>query len=173
MEKQLDAYLYTKGMYGDRHLMDYDEETEFLYAKGKKRTNIRKEDLTEDYIEFSSGTIGYRTGYIKTSEITDMKYVPRMNNHLFRDDYLFISYHGKITHDPFDYTYEGYPEFDMHICRYSAFRILLAAERYSGFDTSEIRKLIEEKKQWSRENHPKEYEETFGDKDVDYFEIYK
>ncbi len=173
MQKQLESFLYTKGRYGDRNLPDYDEDNEYLYANGKYLTNIRKEDLPEGYIEFSSGTIWYRTGYIKTSGIQDIKFVARKNNHLFRDDYIYISYRGKITHDIFKHDYEGFPDYDVHICGKSIFPILLAAEQYSGLDISEIKKQIEEKKNWYRENYSKDYIECFGDKDVDFFEIYK
>lgn len=173
MKKRLNSFLYIKGRYIHNEHKIIDENGEYLYAKGEYPTKIRKEDLTEDYIEFSSGTIGYRTGYLKTSGIKDMKYVPRRNNHLFKDDYLFISYHEELTQDPFDYKFEGFPEYDIHVCGSDIIKILLAAEKYSGFDISEIKNQINEKKNWFRVNYPEDYERSFGKRDVNFFKIYK
>lgn len=55
-----------------------------------------KEDLPEDYIEFRSRVIWYMTGYSKTSGIVDIDYKALEINHLFKDDYLYISYKEKL-----------------------------------------------------------------------------
>ena len=45
--------------------------------------------------------------------------------------------------------------------------MVLAAEKYSGFDTTEVRAGIEEKRVWLRDNEPEYYAEFVGeDKDI-------
>ena len=92
MRKRLNSYLYTKGKFGKRHREVLDTNNEYLYSYCRYPTKIKKEDLTEDYIEFRSRVIWYMTGYVKTSGIVDIGYTSIKENHLFKDDYLYISY---------------------------------------------------------------------------------
>lgn len=173
MKKRLNSYLYTKGKYIWKEHAIIDEINEYLYAQGKYPTKITKEDLTDDYIEYVSKTNWYRLGYIKTSGIQDIKYVARRNNQAFKDDAIFVSYRGKITHEPNDFDYEGFPDYDICVSGSSIFKILLAAEKYSNYDISDIRKHVEEKQRWYKENHPEEYRYSFRGDDTDWFEKYK
>ena len=52
---------------------------------------IKKEDLPEDFVEFHSRSIWYMYGYLKTSGVIDVGYNPFKINHLFKDDYIYIS----------------------------------------------------------------------------------
>ena len=58
-KKRLKSYLYTKGKFGKRFREVLDTNNEYLYSHGRYPTKIRKEDLTEDYIEFRSRVIWY------------------------------------------------------------------------------------------------------------------
>lgn len=86
------ALFYTQGKFGKLFRQILDTENEYLYSRGHYPTKIKKEDLPEDYIEFRSRVIWYMTGYLKTSGIVDIGYKALKINHLFKDDYLYISY---------------------------------------------------------------------------------
>ena len=92
MVKRIKAPLYTKGMFGKKYREISNQDTEFLYSSGKYPTKIKAEDLPEDYIQIQNRAIWYLKGYLKTSGIIDMKYKWAKINHLFKDDYLYISY---------------------------------------------------------------------------------
>ena len=94
--KRLNSFLYTKGKFGKGYRQTADINTEYLYSKAMYKTKIKKEDLPDDYIEFRSGTIQYMTGYLKTSGVVDIDYTYFLENHIFKDDYLYISYKEKL-----------------------------------------------------------------------------
>ena len=74
---------------------------------------------------------------------------------MFKDDFLFISYEKPITHTTdsiLDYT--GHDE---HIYGGFIVKFLKAAEKYSGYDISEIKAQIEDKRLWFKENYPGDY----------------
>ena len=123
-----------------------DEIKEELIAK------IKKEDLPEDYIRIMSRTHWYLWGHLKTSGIVDMKYEMRKINHLFKDDYLHISYHEPLRKEQITRGYWDYVNYDVCICGSDIIPVLLAAEKYSGYDLTEIKKQIEEKRVWYKEN---------------------
>ena len=92
MKKRISSPIYTRGKYGVYFRKILDTDNECLYSKGVYPTKIKREDLPEDYVEIRSRTLWYLTGYLKTSGIVDMKYEMCKVNHLFKDDYLYISY---------------------------------------------------------------------------------
>ena len=94
--KRLNSFLYTKGKFGKGCIRSVDTNNEYLYSKAMYKTKIKKEDLPDDYIEFRSGTIRYMTGYLKTSGVVDIDYTYFLENHIFKDDYLYISYKEKL-----------------------------------------------------------------------------
>ena len=94
--KKINAYFYTKGKFGKRIRETLDRDNEYLYSLGHYPTKIKKEDLPKYYIEFRSRVIWYMTGYLKTSGVVDIDYKALNINHLFKDDYLYISYKEKL-----------------------------------------------------------------------------
>lgn len=172
MRKRFNSPLYTEGRFGKRLRETRDEDNQYLYSKGIYPTKIKKEELPEDYIRIMSRTHWYLRGYLKTSEIVDMKYEMRKINHLFKDDYLYISYHEPLRKEQITRGYSDYVNYDVCICGSDIIPVVLAAEKYSGYDISEIRKQIEVKRIWYKENCYDDYYRQFGDNDVDLFEIY-
>ena len=172
MKKRIRSPLYTRGKYGARLREILDTDNEYLYSKGIYPTKIRKEDLPEDYIEIRSRTLWYMTGYIKTSGIFDMKYEMCKVNHLFKDDYLYISYQEPLQKKEIWRGCFSFANPDVSICGNSIIPVVLAAEKYSGYDISGIRRQIEEKRIWYKENCYDDYFRQFGDEDVDLFELY-
>ncbi len=70
--KRLNSFLYTKGKFAKGCIRNVDTDNEYLYSKAMYKTKIKKEDLSNDYIEFRSGVIRYMTGYLKTSGVVDI-----------------------------------------------------------------------------------------------------
>lgn len=62
---------------------------------------------------------------------------------------------------------------DACICGSDIISVVLSAEKYSGYDILEIKKQTEAKRIWYKENCYDDYYRSFGDKDVDLFEIYE
>lgn len=100
MVKRITAEFYTRGKFGKRLRETLDTGNPFLYSKGRYPTKITSEDLPEDYIEIHSRSIWYMTGYLKTSGIVDIGYTWIKENHLFKDDYIYISYKEKLRIEP-------------------------------------------------------------------------
>lgn len=164
---------YTKGKFGKGFRETIDTNNEYLYSKGHYPTKIKKEDLPEYYIEFSSRVIWYMTGYIKTSGIVDIDYKAMKINHLFKDDYLYISYKEKLKTEKNSWGCEDYINYDICICGNDIIQILLAIKKYSNIDIDKVKKKIKNKINWYRENCKEDYIRQFGDKDIDIFEILK
>lgn len=173
--KKIGAYLYTIGKFGKGYREVINTDYPFLYSGGVYPTKLTVSDLPDDYIPIHSRVIWYMHGFLRTSGITDMKYTYVKENHLFKDDYLYISYHGKIKR--VDET-EGifriidYIDYDFCICGNDIVDIVLAAEKYSGFDTTVVRGGIEEKRVWLRDNEPDYYKSCVGE-DVDIFTLWR
>ena len=62
-------------------------------------------------------------------------------------------------------------DYDICICGNDIIDIVLAAEKYSGIDTSSVRARIEEKRIWLRDNEPDEYQMAVGE-DTDIFTLW-
>lgn len=171
--KKLNANVYTRGRFGKGFREILDTDNEFLYSNGRYPTKIRKEDLTEDYIEFHSRVIWYMIGYIKTSRVVDVRYKALKLNHLFKDDYLYISYKEKLREEANWLGINDYVNYDVCVCGNSIIPILLSVEKFSNVDTSQVREQIIDKFNWWKEKYKDDYIRLFGEKDVDVFEEYK
>lgn len=158
-KKRFNSTVYTCGKFGKELREILDTENQFLYAHGRYATKIRAEDLPKNYIRFHSRSIWYMKGYLKTSGIVDIGYRYCKENHLFKDDYIYISYKEKLRKEKGSWGIEDYVNYDVSICGNSIIPIVLAAEKNSGIDISEVKKLIEEKRLWLLENHPEEVPE--------------
>ena len=169
--KKINAPIYTCGKFGKDWRETLDTDNPFLYSHGRYPTKITKEDLPEDYIQIRSRVIWYMTGFIKTSGIVDMDYTWMRENHLFKDDYIYISYHEKLKIEADEYGIKRITNEDLFVCGNAIVDIVLAAEKYSGFNTSKVRAKIEEKRIWHRDNESEEYARAVGE-DVDIFELW-
>ena len=169
--KKINAYFYTQGKFGKHFRETVDTKNEFLYSRGHYPTKIKKEDLTEDYIEFRSRVIWYMTGYLKTSGIVDIDYKALEINHLFKDDYLYISYKEKLKSEKNSWGYEKFVNYDICICGNDIIPIVLAIKKYSNLDIDNVKQKIQNKVNWYRENCKDDYIRQFGDREIDIFEF--
>lgn len=125
-----------------------------LFADGRYKTKIYASDLPEHFIY---GYLYKRHGFISAAGVKRMLYVPNyIFNHRHKDDSLYISYDEQIRAAGGDHgrtLYEGYK----HIV--SGLLIIDfadAAEKYSGYDVTEIRREIQRKSDWYDEKHGKD-----------------
>lgn len=170
---KIKSNFYTKGKFGKRFRETLDTHNQYLYSRGHYPTKIKKEDLPEDYIEFKSRVIWYMTGYLKTSGIVDINYRPMEMNHLFKDDYLYISYSAKLITEKNNLGSEDYVNYDICICGNDIIPILIAIEKYSNIDTNEVRRKIQDKVEWYRINCEEDYIRLFGNRKIDIFKFYE
>ena len=105
------------------------------------------------------------TGYVKTSGVQDVYYTYIKENHLFKDDYLYISYNGKLE---LKKTYYGIEckNYDFCVCGLDNIPILLEIEKNSKVDTTLVRKKIIEKFEWWKTNEKADYERCFNSKEI-------
>lgn len=169
--KRIAANLYTCGRFGKRLRETLDRDNPYLYSGGRYATKITADDLPEDYIQIQSRSIWYMTGYLKASGIVDMAYTWIKENHLFKDDYIYISYSEPLRREKDRWGFVGFVNYDVCICGNSIVGIVLAAEKYSACDTSRVREQIEEKRVWLRDHEPDEYARAVGE-DRDIFELW-
>lgn len=172
MRKVFNSIFYTVGKFGKGYREVLNTDSPYLFARGRYPTKITAEDLPEDYIEVRSRVIRYTTGYFKTSGIVDMKYQRSNLNHLFKDDYLYVSYSEPLKCEKNRFGFNDVVNYDICLCGNCIIPFILAAEKYSGIDTTNIRKQIEEKRKWFKENYREDYIRMFGDRDVDLFQVF-
>jgi len=157
MGKRINAtfYAHSKFVYtrkeGFRVVYDPDG---YLYSDGTYRTKMLPEDLPEWFVE---GRVYKHHGYVSAKGVKHLVYIPNyfVDYHMYKDDALYISYNERIerrnTHSMFDW--EGY---DHLIWGNMIVRFVEAAEKYSGYDVTDIRVELERKKEWYFENNPGE-----------------
>lgn len=172
MKKRINSFIYTKGKFGKGWRETCDTDNKFLYSHGRYPTKITAEDLPGDYLSIHSRAIWYMQGYLKMSGIVDMKYRWTKVNHLFKDDYIYISYKEPLNAKVNEWGNIEYTNYDVCVCGNDIVDIVLAAEKFSEFDTTEIRAEIEKKRVWLRDNHPDEYARAVGE-DEDIFTLWK
>ena len=172
---KINSNWYTKGKFDRKNWRNtLDIDNEYLYSKGRYPTKIREKDLPKDYTKFQSRTIWYMTGFVKTSGVKDLYYTYVKENHLFKDDYLYISYDKKIEKVKDKDGYDEIINYDFLICGSNNIDVLFAIEENSNIDTKSIRNKIKEKFEWWKEHEQEDYKRWFEEKEVtDIFEYYK
>ena len=174
MMKKINANFYTKGKFDRGFRETVNTDNEYLYSMGHYPTKIREEDLPKDYIKFQSRTIWYMTGYLKTSNVQDVYYIYLKENHLFKDDYLYISYNNKLKMKKSKYGTEDCIDYDFCICGGDIIPILFEIEKNSQVNTTKVRNKINEKFEWWKSNEIDDYKSYFNNQEVDdIFEYYK
>jgi len=178
-KKRLNSPVYTLGRMV-RCRMTEDSTSGTLYSYGRYKTKIKVEDLPEDYIKCHARVFWYLFGFVKTSGVKSVAFTYCKENHVFKDDYLYIGYQGPLVPVYSEYL-EGY------ICDYKdgehsslcvdgsdIVRLVLAIEKYSpDVDTSEVRRLIDEKIEYLRTKETDYYKSCFNTTEkIDIFELW-
>lgn len=141
-------------LYMETHRIRFNKRTVFerhpdgyLYSGGKYPTRIRAEDLPEWFVH---GYIYKSYGYISAHGVNHLLYVPNysMNNHLYKYDNLFISYSEPIKPVTLERGFKWFTGYDHVLDGPIITHFIDAVERFSDYDTSEIRSMLEEKREW-------------------------
>lgn len=165
------APIYTMGKFGKRLRETIDTNT--IYANGRYKTELNPQDIPEYYCPINNRTIWYMDGWIDTKNVTDIKFKWEKNNHVLKDDYLYLSYNGKVLETKNMYGETEYINC-YAICGNNIIKIIRYIEKFAPqIDTKPIREQIIDKVRYLHENKPEVYELVFRtDKMVDLFEIY-
>ena len=159
MGKRIKANLYTETKIiwnGYEHLAVRNDDGT-LFSQGHYKTHILPADLPEWYVY---GRYYRNFGYLSAKGVRHLHYHPNfITNHFPKDDILFISYSEKIILNEDVLKIAGYDE---RICGSEIIAFVIAAEKYSEYDVSEIKEAIKNKSQWLKEHFPDDYEREVG-----------
>ena len=115
-QKKIKSKLYTKGKFGKRIRETLYTDTECLYEEGRRKSNIKEEDLSEDYVKIHSRTLWYMFGYVKLSDVKFVYCTTVHENHYRKDDYIYISYDSEITEEKDEYGFMNVMGYDYCFC---------------------------------------------------------
>lgn len=129
---------------------------------GIYKTKIIPDDLPEYYLTYWDGD---RQNWINTKGVVDLIYRPVLENHVFKDDSLYISYNGKIkelsrvTHISTWIIFDEDTYDDIIFGNY-IIDFLVYAKVFSGYDIEPIKEQIwNEKMLWLKENETEMFED--------------
>ena len=169
MGKRIIRRLYFTEQIGRRNgrLQYYKNDDGTLFS-GVYKTKIKPEDLPEWYL---FGRYYKRFGYMSAKGITDMVYIPnRFSNHYLKDDFLLISYGGKLTEvtdPPPRLSIEKYDCWHEYVWGSEIVTMLRGARKYSGMDITPFIEQLKEKKEWLQAEFPDEFGPERWNIDVD------
>ncbi len=173
--KKIKGFYYTlyKRSYKNGKLIWEDNEG-YLFREEMWRTKIKPEDLGEEFLQV------YLYGshnYLNTKGVTHVIYHPNyIFNHVYKDDTIYISYHGQMTmaerkssRDYYDIT-----GCDIIMGGSDIVKVAKAIEKNSGIDMSGILKVMNEKQSWFDKTFPDGYK-RIGETDFEqhYYEAKK
>ena len=157
------AKYYTREKYKWRGREGYHRETlpdGRLFANGTYASKMTEEKLPKSFVS----VYYYRQwSFMQAKGVVDVRYCPAYwsGNHMYKDDYLLISYKEKITcrmpearRIPID-EYQGY---DIILFGRSIIDFLDGVEKYSHLDVSAIRKEMRRKRIWYVRKNPSHQE---------------
>lgn len=146
-------------LYMESHIFHNPLRTEkdpdgHLFADGRFKTKIYASDLPEHFVY---GYLYKRHGFISALGVKHMLYVPNyIFNHRHKYDSLYISYdapiqavaddHGRVLYDGWKHIVDGPLILDF----------VNAAEKFSRYDVTQIRREIKKKSDWYDENYRKD-----------------
>lgn len=152
------ANLYTTRRIGLQHWQDPESVT--LFSQGKYPTKLTENDIHDTYSFFPGNYYGVH-GYMRINHIKGLWYQPCYHtNHMFKDDFLYISYHHPITSCPSLYTFSPQPEqteYDEFVSGYTIIWFLSKVEIDTLYQDHDIWGQIEEKRAWFKSNYPEDY----------------
>ena len=147
------ASLYTHIKFKNRLRKDTRNPDGYLYAYGRYPTKIFPSDLPDWYVY---GYMYKTHGFMSAKGVKHLHFKPNYtaDNHLYKYDTLFISYDSPITPTN-SFGFEWFEGYRYILDGPTMLDFIDAAEKYSSYDVSEIRKELEKKKVWYYERNPK------------------
>ena len=147
------ATLYTHIRFHNRLQEDTRNPDGYLYAYGHYNTKIFPSELPLWYVR---GYMYKTQGYMSAKGVKHLYYKPNyaFDNHLYKYDTLFISYDKPITPTVSANGYNWFEGYKHVLDGITIVDFVDAAEKYSDYDVTEIRKEMERKKDWYYGIHP-------------------
>lgn len=162
-KSNLKSNLYTYGKFGKvlREVID----TQNLYDHGKTKAKVSPDDLSpDDYCKIHCRDIWYMDGFIRTSNMRHIAYQPAHNNHLFKDDTLYVSYERPIKTTT-DGTFTTFNGADFHISGNDIVNVVNHAEQHGlpdlQHELQRVKSEIRQKVEWFRTNQTEDYIRVF------------
>lgn len=175
MTKEIKANWYTPSRYRKYHpplkVEFANGESEYVYrgleksedgtlfSSGRYKTSIRPEDLPSWYM--IAWTYG-RTGWINVDNITDIYYVPnKWINHLFRDDFIYVKFGGKLEFEDDTDKHKYVKNYDMIVSGHDIIELLAYLTLYkknSGLPIEDIKEQVEDKVVYYEKNFSEEHD---------------
>lgn len=159
----------------------YSEE-KIVYIKGEARRHTNRDGtlFSGNYPTkiipsmlpewYARGRYYKRWGYLSVKGITDLKYIPnRFTNHFLKDDFLLISYGGKLVEKdaPRGCTLDRYDGVDEYVFGNEILTVLKGAREVSNYDISPIIGQIKDKVEMLAEKYPDDFGKEQWDFDAD------
>lgn len=146
-KKRISSHFYTS-----RRLGSWNENSApGLFAQGIYPTRLYPDDLPSHYVRISR----YGDIYLDTKNVRYIEYLPRymFDDHLFKDDALYISYNKPITVRTVRNT-NWFEDYDFLLWGWDMVRFICAVSANSDFDTLPIQKMLCDKFDWYTERNP-------------------
>ena len=166
MKKIIKANLYTKTktILKNHQFDSVQNEDGSLFSRGRYKTKILVSDLPEWFIE---GSYYRQCGYMSAKGIKYLLYNPNLHsNHMFKDDFLYISYDKPIVPISGERVAFKFKGFDEYIWGWDIVNFLKAAEKHSNYDIKGIKVQIEEKRKWFETTYPDFYKLECGTESI-------
>lgn len=163
-KKRINSKLYSavKYVYENHKYVYVTSKEGYLFSNLIYPTKITKEDLPPSFIELYAYR---RYCWIDSAGVTDMVYVPNLffNNHLYKDDFLYIKYGGQLDRSKKNKYFD---DADERIYGRGIELFVEAAKKYSNYDASKIEKQLRDKKIWYVKHNPTHPE--LGNNEIDF-----
>ena len=157
-----------------------EEKIVFIKGEARKHTNRDGTLFSGNYPTkiipsmlpewYARGRYYKRWGYLSVKGITDLKYIPnRFTNHFLKDDFLLISYGGRIVEKdaPRGSTLDRYDGVDEYVFGNEILTVLKGAREVSNYDISPIIGQIKDKVEMLAEKYPEDFGKDQWDFDAD------
>lgn len=144
--KRATAHLYMKYPIGKRYTEAEPDPEGNLLAYGRYRTKIQEQDLPDWYI---TGYMYKSYGFMSAKGVKHLVYLPNYHfDHLYKDDFLFISYKEEITPYEEDGGRTWYKGYDELLSGPVIVEFARAVGEFSDFDVADILAEMKKKEEW-------------------------
>ena len=145
MSRKKYANFYTDRKYKtiNHHLVKVSDKNNFLFANGIYKTKILEEHLPEYFVKLY---FGVKNQYISVRNIKDILYKPNyFTSHLYKDDFLYISYDKPIIRNKTDNYYINY---EVLIYGSAIIDFIKALKENNTYDVKNIEEELNKKREW-------------------------
>lgn len=131
----------------NHNLVKIIDENNHLFANGIYKTKILEEDLPEYFVKVYFGS---KYQFISVKNIKDMLYKPNyFTSHLYKDDFLYISYDKPIVRDK---NNNFYTDYEILIYSSAIVDFIKAVKENNTYDVKNIEDELNKKIEWYEKN---------------------